>query len=141
MASSKQHLTKKRRLKRTPRGSAAVPASRDVEPQDPRVIEAVTVAWMLSLMASLLSEAGVVLGLIALYMAGGADQLPGMLAMIPTVLAFVAWVTGTCCLGLTFLTHRLRSTPAPASIVRTAVVAGLLPWLGLIGLWVAQTAR
>lgn len=141
MASRKQRPPKKRRAKRFEPASSAVHPARVLEAQDPRVIEAVTVAWMLSLMACLLSEAGVAVGVVVLFAAGGADQLPGMLAMLPTVLAFVAWVTGTCCLGLTYLSHRLRSTPAPVSIVRTAIIAGLLPWLGLVGLWLAQTAR
>jgi len=107
-------------------------------PVDTRVPEAMTVAWMLSLMACLLAEFGTVVGIGVIFAVGGADKLPGMIALMPSVLAFVAWVTGSCCLGLTFLVRRIRLTPPPIAIVRTAFVAGTLPWLGLIGLWVAM---
>ena len=98
-------------------------------------------AWMLSLMACLLAELGAVAGFGLIAVMGGVDQLPGMIALMPPVLAFVAWVTGTCCLGLTILVRRIRLTPPPAAIVRTALVAGTLPWLALAGLWLASALK
>lgn len=107
---------------------------------DPRLIDAMTVAWMLSLVACLLAELGALGGALVLLGVGGADQVPGLIGMIPVVLAFTAWVTGTCCLGLTYLVLRIRPQRPPTPIIRTAIVAGLLPWLGLAISWLAAAA-
>lgn len=131
--------SRKQRRKRPPVAARAADAA--ASGHDPRLVDAVTVAWMLSLIACLLAEVGAVIGLAVIVAVGGADRLPGMVALIPTVLAFIAWVTGTFCLGLTLLVRRVRRDPAPALIVRTAVVAGLLPWIGLAGVWLASSAR
>lgn len=109
--------------------------------QDPRAIEALTVGWMLSLMACLASEVGAIVGFVVVAIAGGAERMPGLLALAPLVLAFIALVTGTCCLVLTVIAGRMRKTPAPRSVVRVAWTAGLLPWVALVGLIFATAAR
>jgi hypothetical protein len=108
---------------------------------DPRLIDAMTVAWMLSLVACLLAEFGALVGAGIIWGLGGADQVPGLVSLIPFVLAFTAWITGTCCLGLTYLVLRIRPQRPPAPIIRTAVVAGTLPWLGFIASWLVAVAR
>jgi len=109
--------------------------------QDPRAIEALTVGWMLSLMACLASEFGAIVGFVVVAIAGGADQMPGLWALAPFVLALIALVTGTCCLVLTVVAGRIRRTPAPRLIVRVAWTAGLLPWIALMGLIFANAAQ
>lgn len=106
-----------------------------------RAVEAMTVAWMLSFMASILGEVGTLISTVLLMAVGRGKDTPGLLAMVPGVLWFVSIVTGTCCLVLTFVVYRLRAAPPPASLIRAAVIVGALPWLAILLTWVAQIAR
>lgn len=123
------------------RGAARQTRPPENDDHDPRAVEALTVGWMLSLLACLASELGAVIGFVVVAAVGGADKMPGLWALAPLVLAFIAWVTGTCCLVLTVLAGRMRRTPAPRLVVRVAWIAGLLPWLALVGLVFVQAAK
>jgi hypothetical protein len=103
-------------------------------------VEALTVGWMLSLLACLFSELGAVIGFVVVAVAGGAEQMPGLWGLAPLVMAFIAWITGTCCLVLTVIANRVRRTAAPRVVVRAAWVSGLLPWLALAGLLFTKAA-
>ena len=120
--------------------AAGSSAAASADEHDPRAVEALTVGWMLSLLACLVSELGAVVGFVVVAAVGGAEQMPGLWALAPLVMAFIAWVTGTCCLVLTVIAGRMRRTAAPALVVRVAWIAGLLPWLAIVGLLMANIA-
>ncbi|MCO6454289.1 MAG: hypothetical protein J5I93_03150 [Pirellulaceae bacterium] len=99
-----------------------------------RASVALTVGWMLCLLATLL---GVVLlllarGLGALF--GGSAEEPDLLAVLPQLLLLTSLVTGTLCLLLTVAIRWVRVQPAPWVISAAAVVVGLVPWLLWAGL-------
>lgn len=103
-----------------------------------RAAEAMTVAWMLSFMASILGEAGTLISAGLLLALGQGKDTPGLLTMIPGVLWFVSIVTGTCCLVLTVVVCRIRAVTPPVNLVRAAVVVGLFPWLAILLTWAAR---
>lgn len=85
--------------------------------------EAATVAWMLSLFATLMAEG---LGL-AFRILGIQSGLNAQLYTLSGTLLLCAALSGLILLLLTPLTLKLRKTRPPTPIVVTAVVAGLVP--------------
>lgn len=94
-------------------------------PVEDRRSEAVTVAWTLSIIATLGAEivGGVSLIATANWNAGETRS------PLPALMLFIAFVTGVVCLLLTPLVHRFRRTPPPAPIRYVAVTASVLPIL------------
>ncbi len=88
-----------------------------------------TVAWMLSIIATLGAEivGGISLLLTADWDAGGESRSP-----LPGLMLFIAVVTGFICLLLTPLVYRFRRVPPPAPIQYVAVTASVLPILVVI---------
>jgi hypothetical protein len=87
----------------------------------------VTVFWMTSLLATVLSQI-VALALRLLLLLGSAPPL----LLLSNVMQLVAVVTGVVCLLVTPIVYRVRDTPPPRAITQFAVVAGLLPIVVLI---------
>ncbi len=93
-------------------------------PAEDRRAEVATVAWMLSMTATLGAEVvgGLVLAAIAF---SGPAQPP--LSLFPGLMLFAAGVTGLVCLCLTPLVYRLRRRPPPTSITALAITVSLVP--------------
>lgn len=84
----------------------------------------ITVAWMLTLLATVGAE---VVGTIARAVILLADNVPDTWLAFSGVMLFVASVTGLLCLGLTPLVCRFRREPPPRAITVFAVAASVLP--------------
>jgi len=97
-----------------------------------RTAEATTVAWMLSLLATLVAEFLAIVGVVLIAIFPRKEETPGFLEMIPGSLGFSALVTGALCLILTPVVRRWRETPPPRAIEVTALIAGGIPWLLLL---------
>jgi hypothetical protein len=97
-------------------------------PGESRTAEAVTVAWTLCLLATLVAEAGALLSRAYLVLFSG----PLWLQVLSGVLLFVALVAGLVTLALTPMTWRLRRVPPPRAIVVVAVAAGLMPLVAVV---------
>ena len=106
-----------------------------------RTAEATTVAWMLSILATLAAEILTAVGVLLVEYVPTDDEAPGLIQMIPGSLGFTALATGAVCLALTPIVHRIRAVPPPLAIEIVAVVAGGIPWL-LLGIsWLAKVAQ
>ena len=97
-----------------------------------RTVEATTVAWMLSVLATIVAELLAVGGVILVALVPRASESPGLLGMIPGSLGFSALVTGALSLILTPVVRRMRDVPPPRPIVATALVVGGIPWFLLL---------
>ena len=87
--------------------------------------EVVTVAWMLTIVATLGAE---VVGGISLLLTADWNAVESR-SPLPSLMLFIAVVTGFICLLLTPLVHRFRRTPPPVLIQYVAVTASVLPIL------------
>jgi len=103
--------------------------SEPVPPAESRTAEAVTVAWMLALTATLLAEMAAFGGWLLLRIAGWEPQEAGPIAALPELLLIIAALTGAVCVLLVPLTYKLRRQPPPLPISVAAVVIGAAPWL------------
>lgn len=93
---------------------------------------AVTVAWMLTLMATLLAVAGTILTRLLASWAKPEAGEPNLLLVLPGLLLFTGIVSGSICLALTVAANRLRRRAPPRAITVFAVAACVLPWVLLI---------
>ncbi len=113
---------------------------RDHQPDanESRPAVAVTVAWMLSCMATaagMLTVLALRLLMLAFPVAPGGDH---PLGRISGVLLFVALITGVVCLVFTPLVYRVRKSPPPPPITVGAVLISLAPIVLLIILNLVQ---
>lgn len=93
-----------------------------------RPAEVVTVAWMLSMLVTVAAEFFGSAVWIALVLAGqGGVARPVLL--IPSLMLFIATVTGLLCLVLIRPVHRWRRVPPPRAITQFGIVVGLVPWV------------
>jgi hypothetical protein len=103
------------------------------ETGEDRRAEAVTVAWMLSMLAATgadLLSAGAYLVLPRLY--AQAAQDPGMSPLVfPRLLLLIAAVTGAACVALTPAVYRFRNEPPPLQITIFGLVVSIGPVLAL----------
>jgi hypothetical protein len=121
---SGKHARKKKR-----RAVAARGAQGKIRAAEPRGVEALTVLWMLTAVATLMAEATA--GAMA-WMASSrpAESLASSpLQALPGVMLLTALTTGTLCLVLTPLVSRLRAARPPLAVTWAAVVIGLSPWI------------
>lgn len=101
-------------------------------PQESRAADAVTVFWMLTMMATLGAE---VVSLVSYALIAQADDpttLPLTLRMLPGLLQMTALVTGVLCLLLTPVAYKLRRVPPPGGVVVIAVAVGAFPLITLL---------
>jgi hypothetical protein len=101
--------------------------------EEPRSGEALTVFWMLTLVATLAAEGiAAATALVALSRGAFDEERPSLLAVLPGVMFFTALATGGLCLLLTVLVPRVRREPPPRSIVWIAGIAGAAPYAYLL---------
>lgn len=117
----------KRSRKRNSRGAAHPTGKGQASTERPATesqsAEMLTVAWMLSVLATISAELlGLILRLLVV-------QFPtsDRLRILAGTLLLVALLSGLITTGLTALTVRLRRVPPPQPIVVVAYVSGLLP--------------
>jgi len=106
--------------------------NRRSEPEPPaesRAADAVTVAWMLTLTATLLAELVAAAGWMFLRIVGWEPEKAGPIAALPELLLVIAALTGAVCVLLVPVTYKVRQQPPPLPISVAAVVIGLAPWL------------
>ena len=128
---SKQRKARSRRKSPVTPTKRNAPSSRPAAATETQAAEAVTVAWMLTLLATLLAEvSSSIVRMVALRQAE-----PGKLGMLANLLFFIAVVSGIATVLLTPLTLSLRRTPPPRPLVVAAVVVGLLPLAVLLIRW------
>ncbi len=99
-------------------------------PEESKTAEAITVAWMLTVIATLLAEAIGLIGWAGIRWEG-AEEIPRGILVLPVVMWITAVVTGVLNLILGAIVHRIRRVPAPKPIVIAAAIIGLLPVLGI----------
>jgi hypothetical protein len=114
------------RRKKNRRGAARAAAPNSAVTES-RGVEALTVFWMLSALATLIAETAATAALLATSLS--TDGEGSFLSRIPGLMLFTALVTGAICLVLTPLVLRLREFPPPRGIVAAAVLIGASPWL------------
>lgn len=98
-----------------------------VETNETRTAEAVTVAWMLTALATLAAEFFALLGWVAVAITARSGKVPVEFAMLPALLTFISLVTGLICLLLIPVTHRVRKVPPPRSVTIFVAVVGITP--------------
>ncbi len=100
-------------------------------PEETRAAEAVTVAWMLSMLATAMAEILTIgsWALALLFVDSHEEFKP--LRTLPGLLLFLAVITGIVCLALGPIAQWLRKTRAPTSVFVTAMVIGVLPLINL----------
>ena len=101
--------------------------ARGADEGESRAAVAVTVAWMLTLMSTMVAFVLALFGWGAMAIFPVAEDAAHPLAFLPNLLIFVAGTTGLLCLGLTLVAHRVRSTPPPRAITIAAALVGVAP--------------
>lgn len=109
-------------------------------PRENRASEAVTVFWMLTLMATLGAELASLAGRGLLALAEDPADVPGGVRMLPGLLLLVALVTGILCLLLTPVVYRVRSEPPPLGVTVIAALVGVSPLVALLLIQLANRA-
>jgi hypothetical protein len=123
---------KKKRSKPSPRAATPVPMRTDGES---RQSVAVTVAWMLSLLVTLVAE---VIAIPATIISKANPQPIGKgltTAPIADLFIFLALVTGLITVALVPLVYRVRAVPPPQSITVAALVAAAVPPITMVVRW------
>lgn len=122
MAVSKKK--KKQKNKRTPKTSSRTTVAPHLqEAAESRTAVAATVAWMLSLMATLMAEA---LGLICRYYTAFVEPVE-LLTVLSSIMLFVALIAGLVTLCMIPVVFKFSKVRPPGFIVQLAVIAGGLP--------------
>lgn len=111
------------------RGSTKIRA-----PQESRAADAVTVAWMLTMLATFVAD---VLALIlwAVVWLSNRGHVPVEARALPALMLFIAAVTGTLCLLLAPLIYKVRIVPPPRGVTMIAVTVGAAPLVTILLLW------
>jgi hypothetical protein len=95
--------------------------------QESRGSVAITVSWMLTMLAT----AGAVVLALLFYFFARSQQLEPQSARLFSILSvsmlIVGGITGLLCLGLTLAVYRVRRDPPPISITVAAVFVSSLP--------------
>ncbi len=122
-------MTKPKRLRRR----RETPSDAD---RESRTAEAATVAWMLSLLATLAAE-GVGVGSRVWFVLAGPSERARVLSVTFLLIALLA---GLITLALTPITLKVRRVAPPRSMVTIALVVGCLPLLTFLLIWLRQAA-
>lgn len=113
---------KKSKKKKAKQKKQSVPAHLQ-EAAETRTAVATNVAWMLSLMSTLMAEG---IGLICRWYTALVEPVD-LLTVLSRIMLFVALISGIVTLIMIPLVYRFNKTKPPAFIVQLAVLAGGLP--------------
>jgi len=113
-------VAKKRKSQHRRRSTASKPQP----PVEDRRGEALTVAWTLTMMATLGAE---VVGAAARGVMALSASPPTRLLAFPGLMLLTATVTGSLCLIMTPFVYRLRRVPPPTVVTTLAVTVSVLP--------------
>lgn len=102
-----------------------------------RRAEAVTVAWMLTMLATTAADvlAALMFTLLPLLFAEAGKEAGMSPLVFPRLLLLIAALTGTVCVMLTPFVYRFRRVPPPPSITAYGLIASIAPVVGLF--WMA----
>lgn len=89
--------------------------------------DATTVAWMLTIMATLVTELSAYAGWLFFARTANAKDWAAEFLALPSLLHFSAIITGCLGLILAYVVTRVRLIPTPRSVIVAAVAIGLLP--------------
>lgn len=133
MAKPNKNKSKEKRTRAAePSRSDGPPKDRDLRKDaESRVADAITVAWMLTVVATFVAELIAVISWLIVFQVGP-EELPRGIVLLPIVMWAISVVTGSLDLGLALLTSRLRTVPAPKPVLVTSIVIGILPLAALI---------
>jgi hypothetical protein len=125
MLTSMAKKTKPKPKKSAQRGVYEVEQANAIEQRG----EAITVAWMLTMLAT--TGADVLLALAAIVFAPMAKQAedPRLAPILPQVMLLIASICGIVCLLLTPVVYRFRHDPPPLAITVFGVIASIVPLL------------
>lgn len=116
------------RKKRKKKQSTARPAPSHLQlAAEDRTAVAATVAWMLSLMATIVAE---ISGMLCRWYTVFVEHVE-LVRVLSFVLLFVALIAGVMTLVMTPIVLRVSKERPPSTIVQIAIVAGSLPLLAL----------
>ena len=115
--------------RRKRQGKSAKSTKKDTLPSETRAAEIVTIAWMLSVMVTLMGE----LASIAAWVFGRTYQ---GLVFLAIFLFFTSLVTGVFSLVMAFVALRVRQTPPPKGIIVFSLVVGGTPLAYLLLNWI-----
>lgn len=110
--------------------------SRQEKPElkEERGVEAVTIAWMLTFLAT---AVGMLCALTAYLLVRGLPGTPAAIQVLPGLLLLIAGFGGAFGLILTPFVLRLRKSKPPFAITRAVLIVSVLPWvlMVLIEIW------
>lgn len=125
----------KQRSKKAKKQRREVPIlSADERGAEERRSEAVTVAWMLAMLATTGANVLALLaGMIVPQLVSNSPQ-PGLAPILPRLLLFIAAISGTVCMLLTPFVYQFRRDPPPLPITAFGVVVCITP-VALLFYW------
>jgi uncharacterized membrane protein YidH (DUF202 family) len=100
---------------------------RQPDEHESRAAVAVTVAWMLTCMSTVVGSFTVLALQFLMLAFPVAERQVHPLGRVAGVLLFVAMTTGALCVALTPLTYRVRAIPPPRPVTVGAIAIGLAP--------------
>ena len=110
--------------RRKPKRKRRSPRTRAESAGEDRRGDVVTVAWMLTMVATLGAE---LVGAALRVLVGLMHSPPPTWQALPGLMLFTAAVTGLICLSLTPAVYRFRRVPPPTAITALAVSVSVLP--------------
>jgi hypothetical protein len=108
-----------------------IATERDSQTGEDRRGDAVTVGWMLAMMATAAGDVLALLAAIIMPTIALQAEKPGLALALPQLLLFVAAVTGIVCVLLTPVVYKFRRVPPPPQITGFGLVVSVLPVLAL----------
>ncbi len=119
-----------RKVKAQVKAKTGRPASRDTG--EDRRADAVTVIWMLTGVATLAAVSVAIAATILTNVFGDPEKLTPLAKVLPGWFLFCGMTTGALCLALTPVAWYVRKTKPPRSVMITAVVIGLVPFVTIL---------
>ena len=116
-------MSRKRKKKRNK-------TAREKKTQETAAAEAITVAWMLSMLATIGAEVAAIVVFVWTVVASMNDE--SIVLRLPGILLYIALVTGIVCLILIPIAQKVRRKPAPSGITICALVVGVAPMVTVL---------
>lgn len=126
-------MAKKKTKKREKKSRRDPPPKSD----ESRAAEAITVAWMLALIATLAAEVVAFVGWALVALANHGADVPAQVRMVLGLLLATSALTGIVCLALIPAVYRLRRAAPPRAVTIAAVAISSVPILTVVWFSVA----